>query len=226
MSISTIRHDEIFPVNTNNVPITVIGVGAIGSRVGMALIELGLTKLTFIDFDRVELHNLANQAFCSSHVGVSKVTAMEDLVRMKVGYVPASMTFINTKLTPESESMNHGTVFMCVDSIEARKMLVEKFAKDGGVFHIFDTRMASTHGDIFYLNPNDPDAVRKYISALPDNEETEVSACGTSLTVGTTASIIANLAVWQFMHQRTNTAAMDKTINIFLKPLCISTGDN
>jgi molybdopterin/thiamine biosynthesis adenylyltransferase len=222
MGISTIRHDEVFPVHKYDYPVTVIGVGAIGSRVGMALVELGLTKLTFIDFDEVEAHNLANQAFMDCHIGVSKVYAMEDLVRMKLGYVPDTMTFLQEKVTPESQTINHGTVFMCVDSIEARRMLIEKFKQDDSTFNVFDTRMASTHGNVVYVNMIDELSTRKYFKNLPENDDnTELSACGSTLTVGTTASLIANLAVWQFMHLRHEPAAMEENIEIFFKPLTL-----
>ena len=222
MTLSTIRHDDIFPSYKYNYPITVIGVGAIGSRVGMALVELGLTNLAFIDFDTVEPHNLANQAFMDAHIGISKTTAMEDLVRMKLGYVPDNMKFVNNKIDKDSKPMNHGTVFMCVDSIEARRMLIDKFIRDESATVVFDTRMASTHGNVHVVNLLNPSAVNEYLNKLPaDDDNTEVSACGTSLTVGTTASILANLVVWQFMHFKHEPAALTKNIEIYLKPLMI-----
>lgn len=225
MAISTIRHDEVFAAHKHNEHITLIGAGAIGSRVWSALVELGLTNLTAIDFDEVEPHNLANQLYGVHDVGKQKIAALADWTNNKIGYLPESMSFVNQEVTPTSDLALKGTVILAVDSIEAREMIVKRVTENENdrVFHIFDTRMASTHGDIFYFSPNNPIAVQKYLAALPSDEEAEVSSCGTSLTVGTTASIIANIAVWQLMHQRANPDAMDKSINLFFKPLCMST---
>ncbi len=54
MSLSTIRHNEVFPAHKHNDHIDLIGAGAIGSRVWAALVELGLTDMSVYDFDDVE----------------------------------------------------------------------------------------------------------------------------------------------------------------------------
>lgn len=224
--LSTIRHDEVFKARDHNSPLTLIGAGAIGSRIWAALVELGLTNMAVYDYDVVESHNLANQVYAYNDIGKTKVDALFDWTFNKIGHEPVeSMQFINAKIDEQMPVRFEGTVILAVDSIAARQMIVEKLVNESHpVFHVFDTRMASTHGDIIHFNPANPDEVESYISALPSDEEAEVSSCGSSLTVGTTASIIANLAVWQVMHQRANPEAMDDTINIFFKPLCVSTG--
>ena len=223
MALSTIRHDEIFKAHEHNDPIHLIGAGAIGSRVWTALVELGLTNLTVYDFDKVEAHNLANQIYGHDDVGLYKVQALNDWTQFKLGNVPNTFNLVPKKVTKDSPFELQHTVILAVDTVAARKELIE-MCVEHNVYHVFDTRMASTHGNIIYVNPNNPIAVEKYINELPDEALAETSACGTSLTVGTTATLIANLAVWQLMHQRSEPAAHDKSIEIYFKPLCLSTG--
>lgn len=225
MAISTIRHDDVFPAYQHDDGVTVVGAGAIGSRVTAALVELGITNIDVIDFDVIEPHNLANQMYGVRDVGTPKVVGIHKWVEFKIGYIPATFKVLNEKITDDSTYQFKNTVFLCVDSIEARKLIVNKIKDEQhATYHIFDTRMASTHGNVVYLQPRNPMSVDKYLSALPTDEDAEVSSCGTSLSVGTTASIIANTAVWQFMHCKHNPDAMDKKVNIFMKPMVVSNG--
>lgn len=225
MSLSTIRHDEIFPAYKHNEEITIIGAGAVGSRVWSALVELGLTHLTIYDFDRVEAHNLANQIYFNEDIGRSKVEALQIWTRRKLGSIPSTMGFFNKKIIPGEEWISGNTVFLLVDTIEGRETILQDIIENHpNVFHVYDTRMASTHGNVIHVSPHNPIEVAQYLNALPEDEETEVSSCGASISVGTTASLIANLCVWQMMHQRANPEAMDPIVNFFAKPMCLSTG--
>jgi hypothetical protein len=64
-----------------------------------------------------------------------------------------------------------------------------------------------------------------YLSTIGSDEEAEVSACGSPFSVSPTAAILSNLAVWQYINDKTNPEARDKRVNVFLKPLTISTGN-
>lgn len=54
----------------------IIGMGGIGSNVILALLELGIGKITAVDFDKVELKNLNRQVLYSTH-GVDKLKSDE-----------------------------------------------------------------------------------------------------------------------------------------------------
>lgn len=226
MSLSTIRHNEVFNSSENNDQITLIGAGAIGSRIWSALVELGLTNLIAIDFDHVEPHNLANQIYGVKDVNKAKITALRDWTVHKIGYVPDGMGFIEDRVALNTDWWEPtSTVILAVDTVHAREEIVHEIVDNQpNVYHIFDVRMASTHGNVVYLNPKNPIDVKNYIDNLPNEEHAEVSSCGTSLSVGTTASLIANMCVWQLMHQRSEPAAHDKFIEFYAKPFCLSTG--
>lgn len=65
--------------------ITVCGAGAIGSLLAETLARQGFAKLTAIDFDRVERHNLATQAYAAADVGTLKVKALQNRIFRDVG---------------------------------------------------------------------------------------------------------------------------------------------
>jgi molybdopterin/thiamine biosynthesis adenylyltransferase len=226
MSISTVRHDEIFNSRKNNLPITIIGAGAIGSRVFAALVELGLTSINVIDFDKVEEHNLANQIFTRFDVGIPKVRACNLWMQRKLAIAEEQLKdiqfFEENALCDDIEIK--GTVFLLVDSIQARKdIFAARLRGNMNVYRVIDVRMAATHGNIFTFTPSIRREYEAWIDTFVDDNEAEMSACGSSLTVGTTASILANLAVWQYMHAVTDPSAGDTAIDVFLKPLCVHT---
>jgi molybdopterin/thiamine biosynthesis adenylyltransferase len=222
--ISTVRHDEIFSARDNNQRVTIIGAGAIGSRVFSALVELGLTKITVIDFDTVAPHNLANQIFGAADVGKLKVEACRDWYQTKTGFkAPNIMEFIDAKIPSKNVDVK-GTVFLLTDSMESRQDIFENVLRGNSeVYRVIEVRMASTHGNVHTFIPSIDEEADAWLATLIDDDLAEASACGSSLTVGTTASILANTAVWQFMHAKTDAAAVDTAIDIFLKPMCIST---
>lgn len=214
--IVTTRHAQIIDPYKINPPITIIGCGAIGSRVFMALVELGMTRITCIDFDHVEPHNLANQAFLDKHIGQPKVHGLKDLYELKTGRpTPDTMLFGNLRL-PHDDVTPEGIVFLAVDSFAARLEIARTFMPEN-VFRVFDFRMASTHGNVLSFSPGS--ATERWMETLGDDDEAEVSACGTSISVGPTASLIANIGVWQFINYAVDPAAHDAYVTLFTKPM-------
>ena len=69
MSLSLIRHQEIFNPEKHALPATIIGAGATGSRVYEALVSLGVPDIRVFDFDTIEPHNLPNQLFKHDDIG-------------------------------------------------------------------------------------------------------------------------------------------------------------
>ncbi len=230
--LNTTRHRSVFDATQfQGLPIHIIGCGATGSRIGLSLIELGLRNLHFYDFDIVESHNLCNQVFTSADIGSSKIEAMKRVYCEKTGNTeaPDIMTFNPIKVCkePEIDIDLTGIVFLLVDTMAARREIWEEFISGKDTIPlVIETRMASSYGDINLINPLDPDQESTWLDSLIDDDAAEVSPCGASISVGPTANIIANMAVWQFMHFLTNPEAMDIHTTIHLKPLMLSTGES
>ena len=60
---------------------TVIGIGAIGRQVALQLTAIGLPHLQLIDFDHVEISNLATQGYLATDMNQPKVEATAALCR-------------------------------------------------------------------------------------------------------------------------------------------------
>jgi molybdopterin/thiamine biosynthesis adenylyltransferase len=219
MSLSTLRHFEIFNPKENDTGVTIIGAGAIGSRVFATLVELGLNKITVYDPDIVEAHNLANQLFATSDIGNAKVDGLYTWAQNKLGHNPDTMSFWFKSVNRETSIK--GTVFLLVDSLETRRELATSFKNNLNIPRVIDVRMAATHGNIYTFSPHSQ--LDKYLATLGEDEHAEVSACGSPYSVAPTAAIMANMAVWQFIHAKTNPEAGDEIVDVYLKPFIVVT---
>lgn len=197
--ISTIRHDSIFDYN-KALPVTIIGAGATGSRVFASLVELGCTNITIVDFDSVESHNLANQIYRDADVSWTKVAACKHWYQHKIGRsAPPSMRFVDARV-PDGFTEMSEVVFLLTDTMASRREIFDAcLASNFGVTRVIETRMASSYGDIISFDPCVPADQTQWLASLVDDGDAEVSPCGSSISVGTTASIIANLAVWKYI---------------------------
>ena len=224
--ISTIRHNDLFNAhNANDLAISVIGCGAIGSRVFESLVQLGLTNLHCYDPDIVEAHNIANQAFNAADIGTAKTEACRRIFSDKTGMsmlaVRDSAARFNCAYVEECNALPPGIVFLCVDSFAARRTIYDqRLQSNHNIFRVIDTRMASTHGNVLAFTPGVSTEADKWLATLGDDapDQSELSACGTAMSVGPTAAIIANIAVWEYMHFMENPAACSNRIDLFLKP--------
>jgi molybdopterin/thiamine biosynthesis adenylyltransferase len=231
MDISPVRHQSVFDPSKHREHIHIIGCGATGSRVFASLVELGLTNISCYDFDTVESHNLANQLFGAQQIGMPKVDALQKWYHDKTGMTPpSSMEFHNKPVDAKFPAQPlDGYVFLLTDSMKSRRQIYDIYLHAGAserIIRVIETRMAAIHGNVLHFDPNDATAAAAWEATLSDDEVTEVSACGTSISVGTTAALIANLAVQQYMWLCTNPAGANARTDIYLRPLMVITGDN
>lgn len=213
--LSTVRSQEILnPQEHGTVPITVIGVGATGSHLVMSLVELGFTNIRCYDPDVVEEHNLNNQAYEYKDIGQPKVEALGRLIKEKTGGpLPDTIKMINGAVT--KDIVIDGVVFLLTDTMASRKDIAECF-KNIGVIYVIETRMASSYGNVFGFDPKSE--LDDWINTLSDDETTEVSACGSPISVGPTAKLTANLAVWHLINWLVDPLAVDQRLDFYLKP--------
>jgi len=226
--ISTIRHDEVFKAyEFRQFPIHIVGAGATGSRVFAALVELGLTNITVYDDDVVETHNLANQIYLAQNLGEFKVDALMEFFHDKTGTQETlrSDQFINRRV-PFEGWHPEGLLFLLTDTMKSRTEIIDYIVDQNcPVEYVFETRMASSYGNVFCFRPGDSWQVEKWADTLIDDDAAETSACGTSITVGPTAAIIANLAVWQMINYLTDYDNHEKRTNVYFRPFIMATGD-
>lgn len=186
-AVNVMRHYELFNPYEFEYPVHVIGAGASGSWLVLQLAKLGITNITVWDFDTVEEHNIANQAFNIDQIGEYKAYAIEGLVRR------ATDTSIKAKPNKVDASTRlSGVVFCMIDSMSGRKEIWDNCIKyKPSIAAYFEPRMGLHMGRIYNVNPMNPAHITKYEETLYGDEETEVSACGASMSVITSAMTLA-----------------------------------
>ncbi len=196
MAVDPIRHLSVFsPAAFGQRRVDVVGAGATGSRIVLSLAKLGVENIHVSDFDTVEEHNIANQAYGLGDIGFLKVDALARLVLRETG----------VRVHTHAERVTSDTilgdiVFLLTDTMSSRKEIW-----DGALRLklrtklLVETRMGADSGRIYALNPNSPRHIKAWEATLYGDDEAEVSACGSSISVGPTAEIISGLAVWQMI---------------------------
>jgi molybdopterin/thiamine biosynthesis adenylyltransferase len=237
---SLIRHMHIFnPVEHEN-PVLLVGCGAVGSHIAMQLLAMGCETLTVVDFDRVESHNLANQIFNHDDVGAYKVDALIGHAARKLGDAPILCPLVGKlpellvncpTASQARQARKTPVLILAVDSMAARREIAEAVVataiRRNQNWHIIETRMASTHGNV-YSFPYSNAFLDKYESwkrTLISDDEGEVSPCGTPMVVIPTVQVISSLAVWEYIKLCVDPDAMSEVTDVFLKPTMISTRD-
>lgn len=193
------RHRELFNAEEFHTPITVIGAGATGSWVALALAKLGIENITIYDFDIVEEHNIANQAYALYDVGDTKVKALYYQIK---NITEAQIKIHEEKFTDQRLS---GIIFLMVDSMEQRKLIWENAIKmKPAVQLLIEPRMGLDVGRVYNVEPTNLTHIKKYENTYYSDEEAEVSACGSSMSVITSALTIASWCVRQVINWHNN----------------------
>ena len=201
MSMDLIRHMELFNPYEFKDNVTIIGAGATGSWLALSLAKLGIENITVYDFDVVEEHNIPNQAYNlksfdgDGHIGVPKVKALWDMVFLATG------TQINIKNEKYTNQRLSGIVFLMVDSMEERKRIWENSIKfKPSIRLLVEPRMGLDVGRVYNVIPTDMQHIEQYEATYYSDDVAEVSACGASMTVISTALGISSWCVRQLIN--------------------------
>jgi len=195
-TVDTLRHIKVFDAEEfASKRVDVIGAGATGSRIALALAKLGITNLHVWDFDKIESHNIANQAYGLKDVGKPKVRALEELIHEQTGISIAPHEQAATK-----ESALGAYVFLLTDTMASRKEIWKGALKyKAHVELVVETRMGISEGRVYSVVPSEPAEVSFYEKTFCDDDEAEESMCGARTVVGSTAELVSGYAVWAFL---------------------------
>ena len=194
--LDIIRHIEVFsPYTFGETQVDFIGVGATGSRMALGAAKLGIQNIHVWDFDKVEPHNVPNQVFGNNHVGMLKVEALRDIIKEQTG----TEITIHPDRVDGSQRLGD-VVFLLTDTMASRQKIWNAGLRyKPRVKFMIETRMGKNSGRVYALNPSNPSHVHGWEETLYTDDVAEVSACGTSITVGSTAEVVSGLAVWQLI---------------------------
>lgn len=197
MSVLDIQRSvSVFNPEFLNEDIHIIGCGATGSKVVIALAKLGIpgNRIHVWDYDIVEQHNIGNQYFGIPDIGKKKVDAAFSNVKRETGIeiVIHPERFVDQKIS--------GYVFLLTDTMSSRKEIWENSLKfNTEISLVIETRMGIDLMRTYCIETTNPDTIDAWESSLCEDDDAEVSACGGRTSIGPTADILAASAVWQFM---------------------------
>ncbi len=183
------RQQDLIEPDQLDIPISVVGCGGIGSFVVLALAKMGCRALAAYDDDRVEAHNIPNQAYRLADVGRLKVEALADLIRDAAG--------VPLQIRPERvrEQRLQGVVVAAVDTMAARREFWLRGIRHRAAVPLYlDARMGAEVARILTVRPADPDDIRRYEASLHADEEALVLPCTAQAIVYTGFSIAALVA--------------------------------
>lgn len=110
------------PEMAANPAILVVGAGALGNFVGLALAEAGFTSLTFMDPEVVEVTNLNRQVFFYDALGLGKAETLAARLNESFG---ARAQFKQAFFGEDTDISPYEAVFDCVDNFETRLLISE-----------------------------------------------------------------------------------------------------
>jgi len=197
----------IDPEEFKDVSISIIGAGATGSHIALILAQMGIGYqgngvLKVFDFDKIEPHNLQNQAFMPEHVGMTKVAALSDLLKKRFD---VDIEAHELKVTNQRD-VQANYVFLLTDTMASRSEIMDnamKYAINTDL--VIETRMGLEDGRVYAWNPNNADHMKAWKETLYSDDEAEVSLCGTSTSIVNTTLFLSSLAVSRLIqHFRQN----------------------
>lgn len=209
--LDTRRHEELFVPHTFTDNVTVIGAGATGSWLVMQLAKLGIENITVYDFDVVEEHNIPNQLFYLGDIGKYKVEALAEHVKNATG---TTINIVKDKFT--NQRLN-GYVFVMVDSMTARKEIFDNSIKmKSAVKFMVEPRMGLDEGRVYTVNPMSLTQIKAYEACWYPDDVAPVSACGSSMSVITTALAVSSWCVRQLINHHNGVECANEILFDFM----------
>jgi len=168
--------------------VTIVGVGALGSRCAELLVRAGIGKIIIIDRDFVELNNLQRQTLYTE----------EDVDKSKVIQLEKHLSAINKEVKIESHvlDLDHKNISKyvkgdlilgCTDNMDSR-FLINEFSAKNSIPWIHGGAIES-YGNLFVTIPG------KTCFRCIFKEVSNMSTCDTVGVLNTIPSIIASLQV-------------------------------
>lgn len=201
--MDTTKHSSVFDPHKFYGGVAVVGVGALGSALALQLAKLDIRpeQLMLFDPDTVEGRNLPNQVlYGPEDVGRFKVDAACDMIERLTGNNPVG---VRSFLTNRRQLRETTHVFVCVDSMAARRAVFDDCVSGNPrLCYYCEGRMGSRSAALYGFNPVAHVTRGYYRERLLYSDDDVVedrAACGTVLSIGATASLLAAAMTWHFM---------------------------
>ena len=166
-----LRHLDIFDKKHFDNPICIIGAGATGSFVALALAKMGMNNIKVWDDDCVEEHNFPNQLFRLEDLNSHKAERTAKIVKDFTG---TRIKYHNCKYIKQPLS---GIVILGVDTMKCRKSVYKVCKNTPEVEYIIDPRTASEFYRVYTINMQLKTEREFYEKFFYSDENTEQEPC-------------------------------------------------
>ncbi len=175
------------PENQKVEPI-IIGAGSTGSFIALCLAKMGINKISVIDFDKVEEHNLNGQFYRFSDIGEFKVDALKKIIK---DFTDIEINAINTEVNEDYDfDINlNSLIILAVDDMEVRKLIYEK-VKEMPIL-LIDCRFGGEGFSIHLINLIDDEHRKRFEKSL--NLQTMETSCGEKSIIYTILSLTSEV---------------------------------
>ncbi len=170
--------------------LVIVGMGSVGSVCAVELVKSGFMQFTLVDFDRLELTNIARHACGLKDLGRYKTRAVADLLLDKNPY--CTVTSCDWDLTQHPEELEAvvaaaDLVLVATDNNHTR-FAVNRHAVTHGKPVIFGrARKRAVGGDVLRVRPGETPCYQCIFGAfyrnVPEETSQPVSAYGGTLTM-------------------------------------------
>lgn len=181
-------------------PVLLVGAGAVGRQVGLALSQMGAQNVVVWDPDVVNEVNIGTQGWDWADLGSNKAEALVRAMNAKwaldvPGFVACPQAF-----GLGSDARSARALFLCVDSMGARRCVTQQWFREETFPSGFlcDARVLGGAGRIVTVTPYS--SPFDYMKTLINDEDVEGGVCATRMTPygATTAAMmmVAQYSQW------------------------------
>ncbi len=139
--------------------VLIVGLGSFGSQIAVELAKAGVGSFALMDFDRVELHNLARHIATVNDIGRLKTDVVEDAVKGKNPYAAVDKypVDLNDEPTLLSEEVRKADIVVCATDNNRSRFALSRILKVEGKVGIFGRAITRAEGgDVFRYRPGGP----------------------------------------------------------------------
>lgn len=179
----------------------IIGMGGLGCAVAQYLVASGIGKVTLVDDDKIEAHNLPRQIlYCDNDIGEFKASTAARILSVKH---PETEVIAICKRLCESDLtqqiIRHDIVLDCSDNLQSRQ-LVNKlcYALNTGLVSGAAIRM---EGQLFCVSPKNKSACYQCFSQFFDEQDLSCHRAG---VMSPMVGVIGNMQALEAIKMLTN----------------------
>jgi molybdopterin/thiamine biosynthesis adenylyltransferase len=171
------RHRDLINPEAYNKKIVVVGAGAIGSFVVLALAKMGFQNIHVYDFDTVENENISSQFYSTQSIGMHKAPALFEMVKAFTGI---SINFHVAKIM-DSDTLEGDIVISAVDSMAVRRMILNI----SNTYWLIDPRMGAEYATMEVVDAQNEKSREDYKRSLFSDSEAVQERCTAKTTIYT-----------------------------------------